>query len=86
MLKAQDDVDVLALSENGTQAIFCECKYRNQPMPMEEYEDLLAASMAFPRVKEKWFCFFSKGGYTQPVQERAAREGAKLFTIEDLYR
>ena len=86
VLKAQDDVDVLALSENGTQAIFCECKYRNQPMPMEEYEDLLAASMAFPRAKEKWFCFFSKGGYTQPVQERAAREGAKLFTIEDLYR
>lgn len=86
VIKAQDDVDVLALSDNGSQAIFCECKYRNQPMPMEEYEDLLTAAMAFPKVKEKWFYFFSKGGYTQPVQERAAREGAKLFLIEDLYR
>ena len=85
-IRAQDDVDILGLSEDGTQAIFCECKYRNQPMPMAEYDDLVTASMAFPKVKEKYFYFFSKGGYTDNVIERAKREGARLLTVSDLYK
>ena len=83
-IRAQDDVDILALSEDGRQAIFCECKYRNQPMPMTEYEDLLTAAMAFPKVKEKYFYFFSKSGYTGGVIERANREGVTLLTLDDL--
>lgn len=40
VLKAQDDVDILALNQKKTEAIFCECKYTIRPMPMEEYDDL----------------------------------------------
>lgn len=54
-------------------------------MPMEEYEDLLTAVMAFPKVKKRWYVFFSRSGYTQPVRERAQREGAILLQIPDLY-
>lgn len=43
-IKAQDDVDILAISATGTEGLFCECKYRNRPMPMEEYEDLMTAA------------------------------------------
>ena len=85
VLRQQDDVDVLAFDESGKKAIFCECKYWNRPMPMEEYDDLLTASMAFPNIREKYYVFFSKGGYTQPVQERAKREKAVLLRIQDLY-
>ena len=85
VLRQQDDVDVLALDESGTQGLFCECKYQSRPMPMEEYEDLLTAAMAFPRVKKRWYVFFSRSGYTQPVRERAQREGAVLLQIPDLY-
>ena len=85
VIKAQDDVDILAISASGTEGLFCECKYRNQPMPMEEYEDLLTATMAFPEITKRHLVFFSKGGYTQPVRDRAAREGARLLTIQDLY-
>ena len=86
VIQAQDDVDILAVDRTGTKGIFCECKYRNRHMPMEEYDDLLTASAAFPKITERRFIFFSRSGYTQPVIERAARDGALLLTIEDLYR
>lgn len=84
-LKKQDDIDILAFDKSGEKALFCECKFRNKPMPMEEYEDLIQASAIFKQVKEKHLIFFSKSGFTTPVRERAGREGAKLLTLSDLY-
>lgn len=86
VLKQQDDVDILAIDKTGTAGIFCECKYRNRPMPMEEYDDLMTASMAFPKITTRYFIFFSKSGYTQPVKERAQREHVRLLDIDDLYK
>lgn len=82
---AQDDIDILALSKDRKEAIFCECKYRNRKMPMKEYDDLLTASMAFPGVQKKHYVFFSKGGYSDPVKERAEKEDVRLYTIDDLF-
>ena len=77
MIKAQDDVDILAFDKTGKKVLLCECKFRNKPMPMEEYDDLV--------MEEKYLMFFSKSGFTESVKERAARENAVLLTIEDLY-
>ena len=85
LLKRQTDIDILGLNASGTQGLFCECKFRNRPLPMQEYEDLLTAAGAFPKVSKRHFVFFSKGGYTAPVRARAQREGAILLTLEDLY-
>lgn len=84
-IRAQDDVDILALDKKGTEALFCECKFTTRPMPMEEYEDLITASRAFPEATQKHFMFISRSGYTAPVVRRAAEEGAELLTIEDLF-
>ncbi|MCD8348952.1 MAG: ATP-binding protein [Lachnospiraceae bacterium] len=85
VIRAQDDVDILALNKKKTEGIFCECKFTNRPMPMEEYEDLLTAAKAFPENMKKHFLFISKSGYTLPVQERAAKEGTGLLTLENLF-
>ena len=83
--KAQEDIDILGLSTSGEDGLFCECKYRNRPLPMQEYEDVLSAAEAFPKVMRRYFVFFSKGGYTQSVIARARREGTVLLHIKDLY-
>ena len=83
--KAQEDIDILGLSTSGEDGLFCECKYRNRPLPMQEYEDVLSAAEAFPNVMRRYFVFFSKDGYTQSVIERARREGTVLLHIKDLY-
>lgn len=85
LLKAQDDVDILAFDKTGQKALFCECKFRNKPMPMEEYDDLVTASNIFTNVKEKYLFFFSKSGFTNPVIERAKNESSTLLTLKDLY-
>lgn len=69
-LKAQDNVNVLVLDRTQTKAIFIECKFTSNPMPMEEYTDLLNAAKAFPKIKEKHLCFISKSGFTEPVKNK----------------
>lgn len=84
-IRAQDDVDLLALNKKKTEGLFCECKYTRRPMPMEEYEDLVLATKAFPEEMKKHLMFISKSGYTLPVQRRAKEEGTILLTIDDLF-
>lgn len=85
VIKAQDDVDLLALDRKGERGIFVECKFRNRPMAMEEYDDLVTASEAFPDVKEKMLLFISKSGFTEAVKRRAEEEGAELVEAGELY-
>lgn len=83
--RKQDDIDVLALSKDGTQGLFCECKFKNRELCMDDYDDLAVASQAFPSVKDKRYCLFSKGGFTKPVIERARREGTLLVGLDELF-
>lgn len=85
VIKAQDDVDILALNRKRTEGIFCECKFTNKPMPMAEYDDLVIAAKAFPDTMKKHLMFISKGGFSAPVRRRAEDEGTVLLTAEDLF-
>lgn len=85
IIKAQDDIDILAVDKKKEKAIFCECKFRNKPMQMEEYDDLVVAAELFSYFKEKHLMFISKSGFTEAVKQRAEEEGAILFTLDDLF-
>ena len=85
VIKEQDDVDVLAIDRSGKQAIFMECKFTSSPMPLEEYNDLVNATKAFPNIEEKYLYFVSKSGYTESVKRRAKLDGVILLTIDDLF-
>lgn len=84
-IKAQDDVDVLAIDRSGKKAIFMECKFTSSPMPLEEYTDLVNATKAFPNIEEIYLYFVSKSGYTEPVKRQAEIDCAILLTIDDLF-
>ena len=85
VIKAQDDVDLLALDKKKEKGIFVECKFRNRPMAMEEYDDLVTATEAFPSVKEKKLIFISRGGFTEAVRRRAEEEDVDLVGVKELY-
>lgn len=86
VIKAQDDVDVLAIDRSGKKAIFMECKFTSSPIPLEEYNDLVNATKAFPDIEEKHLYFVSKSGYTEPVKRQAEIDHAVLLTIDDLFK
>ena len=85
VIREQDDVDLLALDRKRERGIFVECKFRSRPMAMEEYDDLVTATEAFPGVKEKKLMFISKGGFTEAVRRRAEEEGVELVELKELY-
>ncbi|MGN1275486.1 MAG: ATP-binding protein [Floccifex sp.] len=85
IIKAQDDVDVMAIDRSGNKAIFMECKFTSSPMPYSEYEDLVTATKAFPDIKEKYLYFISRSGYTESVKKQATIDRAVLLEIDDLF-
>ena len=85
IIKAQDDVDVMAIDKSGNKAIFMECKFTSSPMPYSEYEDLITATKGFTNIKEKYLYFISRLGYTEPIKRQAAIDGAVLLEIDDLF-
>lgn len=85
VIKAQDDVDLLAIDRSGKKAIFVECKFTSQPMPYDEYVDLVTATKAFTNIEEKHLWFISKSGYTDSVIKQAKIDNATLLSIDDLF-
>lgn len=83
--RSQDDMDILCLNYDGTAAIFCECKFRNEPFDMKQYNDLFAAADIFKKPKERYYYIFSKGGFNASVQEQAAKDGVKLVGLKELF-
>ena len=83
---SQDDMDILCLNYDGTAAIFCECKFRNEQFDMKQYNDLFAAADIFQKPDERYYYIFSKGGFNASVQEQAAKDGVKLITLEELFK
>lgn len=78
-------MDLLALDRTGKKCVFVECKFTSQPMPYDEYEDLVMATQVFPNLEEKYLWFISKSGYSDSVVRQAKEDGAVLLTIDDLF-
>lgn len=85
VLKAQDDVDILMLDKSGKKGIFVECKFTSRPMPYEEYEDLITATLAFPEIQDRYLYFVSKSGYTDAVIKKAKEDRVILLELSDLF-
>lgn len=70
VIKAQDDVDLLAIDRSGRKAIFVECKFTSHPMPYDEYEDLLTATKVFPNMEESIYGFLVNQGIQNPLLKK----------------
>ena len=57
MIKAQDDVDILAFDKTGKKVLLCECKFRNKPMPMEEMMTWLWLQKCLKMQRKSILCF-----------------------------
>ncbi|MCL2099962.1 MAG: ATP-binding protein [Oscillospiraceae bacterium] len=60
--KSEQEIDIIAFSDS--QAVFCECKWSNEPVSSSVLEKLIEKSMMF-NFPEKYYFLFSKSGYTE---------------------
>lgn len=81
---AQAEVDLVARGEGDY--LFCECKWRNQPLDYTVLEKLRHRADLVTRQREKtWFALFSKTGFTDAVLREAEKdESVLLFDLKDM--
>lgn len=85
MKKCQEEIDILAVSSEK-QALFGECKWKNEKLDMDVVDELIRKSQLFPQYKEKYYYFFSKSGFTKAVREYADMHSeVYLISLEDMY-
>jgi hypothetical protein len=85
-LKSQTEIDFIAYSDDEEQAIFGECKWRNEELDKSIIEGLLEKCRMFGQFKQKHYYLFSKSGFTSGAHEFAGnRDDIKLINFEDMW-
>ncbi len=77
-----EEIDLVAQDINGGM-VFGECKWRNTPVGMGEYQKLKERSDLLPGGTEREFWLFSKSGFTEEL--RSAQK-ATLVELEEMVR
>ena len=85
-LKSQAEIDFIAYREDGAQAIFGECKWRNEELGKGVIEGLIEKCNMFGQFGKKFYYLFSKSGFTAGARELADRSGdIRLVDFEDMF-
>jgi AAA+ ATPase superfamily predicted ATPase len=85
-LKTQSEIDLIACGEDGEQAVFGECKWRNEPLNRAVVERLAAKSAMFRQFSRKYFYLFSKSGFTDGARELAREHGdVRLIDFDEMF-
>ena len=85
-LKYQAEIDCVAYNNELEQAIFGECKWRNEELDRGVIERLIERSRMFNQFKRKHYYFFSKNGFTLAARELAKeRCDIRLLTFNDMF-
>lgn len=83
--KRQDEIDILAIDEDN--AIFGECKWRNEPVGISVFHDLVEKSTLFKQYKNKYYFLFSKTGFSRELENAAVNmNNLNLVNLKRLYK
>ncbi len=83
IVKKQEEIDIIAI--NGVNAIFCECKWKNELIGVDIFENLVKKSEIFNLYTNKKYILFSKSGFTESLKKRAnGIDGLYLVDLEGL--
>lgn len=82
--KQQIEIDLIA--RDGENYIFCECKWKNEKLGYDIYQELIRKSNVFIKKRsEAWFFLFSKSGFSDAVLTEAGRnDHLILISLDDI--
>ena len=83
--KEQTDIDVVALASPGKKVFIGECKYRNEMLDKQVYEQLdEKRNLLGNKYKTSGLILFSKSGFSDWVRDKEG-EGVFLVDLEKMY-
>ena len=83
--KKEVQIDIVGSPMEGKEYIIGSCKYRNDPIGVDELELLKGYAEAFGCGKKYHYYIFSKSGFTKGLQELGEQKEVTLVTLEDMY-
>ena len=84
--KKEVQIDIVGAPAEGKEYIIGSCKYRNEAIGVDELELLKHYATVFGKGEQYHYYIFSKGGFTQGLQELADKGEVNLLTLKDLYK
>lgn len=82
--KRQEEIDILAVDDEN--ALFGECKRRNEPVGISVINELMGKGELFKQYKNKHYRVFSKSGFTQDMEEAAVNmENVQLVDLKGMF-
>ncbi len=83
--RRQVQIDLVGAPAAGDEYLIGSCKYRSEPVGMEELELLKNYAAVFGKGSHYHYYIFSKGGFTKHLREAEAGGEVTLVTLQDMY-
>ena len=83
LIRKEQEIDLFAVDKNQHNAVFCECKWRNEKISGSTIDDLIEKCNMF-NIKNKYYYFFSKNGFTESAGKKAG-DKIRLIKFDDMY-
>ena len=85
--REETDLDLVMGDKAEKKLIVGECKWRNEAATKADIENWMGTDNLLPGYKDRYYVYFSKGGYTEGAQELAKQNvRLKLLKVEDLFQ
>ena len=78
-------IDIVGTPVEGKEYIIGSCKYRNEPIGVDELELLKHYAEVFGKGEKYHYYIFSKSGFTIGLQSLGNKGEVKLITLQDMY-
>lgn len=84
--REETDIDICLGDKEGKRIIIGECKWRNEPAGRSDIEEWMAKDYLLLGYTDRYYVYFSKGGYTSAALELAEKNPRlRLLTPKDLF-
>ena len=83
--KKEVQIDIVGTLVEGKEYIIGSCKYRNEPIGVDELELLKHYAEVFGKGEKYYYYIFSKSGFTKGLQALGDKGEVKLVTLQNMY-
>ena len=82
--RSMDRIDIVAESDDRSQTLFCDCRYRDSAVGLSVLDELEEKSTRVRAPGKRRYALFSKGGFTPELEACADERDATLVSLEDI--
>ena len=83
--KKEVQIDIVGTPVEGKEYIIGSCKYKNEPVGVDELELLQEYAAVFGYGTRYHYYIFSKGGFTEGLKRFGEQGEVRLVSLEEMY-